>query len=215
MAEKGVVVADAAAGESVACRDAIQQDDDSNSRIIQLVDKAARPVTYQVTTPLRSIIGSAPDGTNLSTVPSEITSAILDVSDAESFVFWAVINVGSSASTSLEIRITPLILSEDVTPVLVTMLPPFRLLPVFPDPSETMGESGQITIGTRTIPTIVQVFPTHGATNIGFHVTILNGNGDDSVDIYAEPTSGVGRNSAFDDDVLSGTYGTALAFAGV
>ena len=131
MAEKGIIVDDASSGESVACRDAIQQDDESNNRVIQLTDKAARPIVYQRTTFLREEVNVS-DNFDIDPLPAGIAAALLDVSDAESCVIWAVVGQGSGSPSTAAYVITPIIVSEDVTPRAVTLLPPIQIMPVYP-----------------------------------------------------------------------------------
>ena len=62
MAEKGIVVADAVSGESIATRDASVQDEDSNDRVIQLMDKARRkPLFRRADTVSRAIAFGSDD----------------------------------------------------------------------------------------------------------------------------------------------------------
>jgi len=211
MAEKGIIVDDADSGESVACRDAIQQDDGSNNRIIQLVDKAARPIVYQRNTPLRTGV-TAPDDFDIDPLSSGIVSNLLDVSDAESCVFWAVVTVGTSVYDTMGIHITPIIVSEDSTPVAVCLLSPFQLLPVFPAKmiNTSISSNNRIQLSGSTIPTIVRSFPTFGAKKIGFHVNFAISNATTSVDLFAAPSSCCYRDSGIDSDITSGTWGISF-----
>lgn len=107
MANKGIVVNDADSGESVACIDARQNDNDGNARIIQQVAEVSSPVvgiqSIQSGTPLRTLnFGtSGSEGTpgtgdsgklNSSELESGITSNLLDVSDASVFVLYFAID---------------------------------------------------------------------------------------------------------------------------
>lgn len=215
MAEKGVIVADALAGESVACRDAVNTDNESNARIIQLVDKAARTVPYQTTTPLRTFEGNAIDSYDLGTLPTAISDALVDVSDAESCVAWVIVNTNGSTNTLEEIYITPLIISEDATPTVAAVLPPFRVRPVYPDPNDKNMQGSAISLGTYIFATIPHAFPTYGAKTIGFHVCCPSGDNTISVKLFAAPTSCAMKNMAIDASVANDDFGTAFCYTGI
>ena len=89
MAEKGIKVLDANEGEVVACRDAVEQDDTSTDRIIQLVDSAGRKSTIDGATPLRSLeiaVDSRGDSFDLADMPDDVESTALTIGDADSIV---------------------------------------------------------------------------------------------------------------------------------
>jgi len=99
MAEKGILVNDAASGESVACRDAVELDDDSNSRIIQRVDVVKGPLPsnfYAAGTLIRTI--DAADGYFPSSWPAEVMTNVLTVGDKSTLVVLPVSDLGISAS---------------------------------------------------------------------------------------------------------------------
>jgi len=214
MAEKGIIVDDAVSGESVACRDAVKVDDESNSRVIQLTDRAARAVEYQREYITRAEVSSS-DSLIIDPLPSNIRDSLVDVSDAESCIVWAVVTSTTSSSTDAKIYITPIIASDTVpptAPVAVTLLPPFQLLPVYPakDSTNMLEDTDRIKLSSYTALTIVHSFPTLGAKNIGFHITFSGSTTGLSVDLYAEPGSSAGRNTAMDQDVLGGNWGESF-----
>lgn len=215
MAEKGILVNDQVGGESIACRDAIQTDDDSNARVVQLTDKAVRPVEFQLTTPLRDEI-SVSDSFDLDPVPTDIVTGLLDVSDAESCVLWGLVGYGSTSSDCLFV-VTPVILSNDATPLAIALLPPIQMRPVFPKKAanSTTAASDSIRLTNYSRITIATAFPTHGAKRLGFHITKDGGNTNSVLSIFAEPTSGVGRNSALDQEVADDVWGSSFVYAAI
>ena len=88
MAEKGIIVADAASGESIATRDAFEQDDGSNARVIQRVDICRGRLITPVTA-IRTFSSGASDGNlNLNSLPADLTANLIDAGDKGSFAFW-------------------------------------------------------------------------------------------------------------------------------
>jgi hypothetical protein len=214
MAEKGIVVKDAASGESVACRDAVVQDNDANDRIVQLIDKAARPVVYQRTTAIRANV-SVDDPADIDPLPAGISSNLVDVSDAEGIAVWATVSLGSTASGTLEVVVTPVVVSDDATPVAVAVLAPMILRPC--DPSGTPAIATVLKLnGGASLPSVllsmIATTPTYGAKKLGLHVT-LNGTSSGTVSVFAAPMSCAGRDGAIDDKVMADKWG--VSFPGV
>ncbi len=216
MAEKGIVVSDDGSGESVACRDAIKQDDDSNNRIIQLFDKAARPVVYHQGTPIRSV--SSSDTIDLSTVPSDIYNNLLDVSDAESVVVWAGVS-NEFGVIGERVFVTPIVMDENLTlanVMPVACLPTFEVLPVYPK-TRSLSDAGEFLIvddSTKLAITAVQAFPTFGAKRIGFHVTFTEEYPNIVFYLYAAASSSAHRNTSLDQAVTDGVWGADWEAAG-
>lgn len=114
MAEKGILVTDAATGESVACRDGYENDDDANARIVQLVDQSQRQHLFDrtaLTGRLRVIYSSDnSDSTDLSTIPSGILTNSLLCGDKTTLVVAAYYAL--AASTEI-ITVTPIVIDDD------------------------------------------------------------------------------------------------------
>jgi len=213
MAEKGIVVQDAVSGESIACRDATLVDDESNARLIQLFDKAARPVVYQRTSAVRASVTSD-DDVDLDPLPTVIANNLVDVSDAEQMVVWATVYVASSETGSPELVVTPIVVSDDGTPVAVACLAPMLIRPCDPSGSPAIASVLIINGGSgvaTTFLTQVVVTPTYGAKKLGLHVTI-NGTavGTVTANVYAAPMSCAGRDGAIDDKVSANTWGSGF-----
>ena len=110
MADKGIVVDDAASGESVACIDLRNQDNDSNDRIVQLVSPVVSPATLinHDGTPLRTITFGSTDGEGATNEQGDAfetagsiveidTSGVLDLTDCSCFMVY-----GHFESTKIE-----------------------------------------------------------------------------------------------------------------
>lgn len=178
MAEKGILVEDAKAGESVACRDASVVDDDGNARVIQLVDGASRKNNISMASPLRSAVTST-DSYDLSTIPSGILDNAITIGDATSIcVTVTFVDNGSDHG----IYVTP-ILIEETNDVAIALLEPKKFCAVTEEWED--GYASQFEIGSGVALTIAQVWNVCGAYRVGFHI---NTDGD-SVNLYACPCS--------------------------
>lgn len=114
MAEKGILVSDAEFGESVACRDAVELDDQGNARIIQRVDVGEGKLPTPFRDPanlLRNGIGS--DGADASNYFGEYGSGVDDnvlvVGDKSTLV----VQVEAKDNTSGSVTIVPILLEDD------------------------------------------------------------------------------------------------------
>ena len=204
MAEKGIKVEDADAGEIVACRDAVALEG-ADSRIIQLMDSAARTVVFQTTTEQRSV--SVSDPLDIDPLPSAMSAGILETGDASHVLVWGkVSNPNTTESGSSDIVVTPVFVSDDATPVAVALGTPFKLRSVNPN-STASGVANAIKTAVNTPLLVCVSFPTHGAKKVAFHVTFVGNNSTFSALLYAAPVSQVGRNGAIDTDFESDAYG--------
>lgn len=90
MAEKGILIADQAGGESIACRDAVELDNDSNSRVIQLVHTSNSKGVNDVTIDrmdLRSGVYKDDWSNRSNFVDADVTSNLLTIGDKATAVF--------------------------------------------------------------------------------------------------------------------------------
>jgi len=210
MAEKGIVVDDALTGESVACTDTRTVDDDTSARIAQIVGECPRIAVYEALTdtPLREI--TATDALDIDPIPAGIASNLLDVSDATGVAVYCHVTMHASQTTDGVLVITPMIVSEDATPVVSALLPPMKMLPVKPSGGATSDSEDFLKMaggaGVQPVyPSIIFTFPTYGAKEIGFHTYFT---GDIiQVDLFALPISHAGKNSALDISVEAGDWG--------
>ena len=122
MAEKGIVVEDAGIGESVACRDASEQDDSGNPRIIQLYDNVGRKANFDMTVPVRTLTltsGSRGDNFYTDNLSAEILNTAISPGDADSVVASVTFPV---KETDSKIIVTPVVF--DVNDNVVGVLEP-------------------------------------------------------------------------------------------
>lgn len=87
MAEKGILITPQPGGVSVAARDAIEPDDNTNARIIQQYDYSNTPIAleYPTTGAARNGIVSS-DSFNLDNVPADMTDNLIDCRDCTKLV---------------------------------------------------------------------------------------------------------------------------------
>lgn len=112
MAEKGIIVNDAASGESVACRDAVELDDDSNARVIQRVDVTKGKVgSLPVTTAAAGLRhGNVKDTNfNLENIITNWTGSFVEIGDNSTLVVFAEFELDQTQ----EITVMPIILNSD------------------------------------------------------------------------------------------------------
>jgi len=122
MAEKGILVTDAATGESVALRDAVLNDNDGNPRVIQLTDRVGRRTSFDVTSATRTVTvtsGTRGDTFDLSSLDSEVASTALTMGDSDSV---AVAVQFTEADDDSKIIVTPIIYDDNDT--IISLLEP-------------------------------------------------------------------------------------------
>lgn len=131
MANKGIIVDDAATGESLGCVDLRNNDDDSNPRIVQLTSDVTSPQSLQSLvsgTPTRILdfyqTGSKGvddpgrgDGLDISStgLVTNFTDAIVDISDFSVFVVYGLLYINSNGGTVDQpygIKLTPLLFPD-------------------------------------------------------------------------------------------------------
>jgi hypothetical protein len=197
MVEKGVIVQDADSGESVACRDAVQVDDGSNSRIIQLVDNSSRKNSISMASPLRTVTSS--DSLDLSSISTDITDNLITIGDASSVI--AALTYEDNG-TDQGIYVTPIIFEESSLTV-IALLEPKKFASVTEQWNDSYAE--QFVLSGTTIPTIMQSWNVMGAFRVGFHVYIRNAS---SVSLYAcVGSDGEIGISGLDPDSRVGSFG--------
>ncbi len=185
MADKGIVVEDAASGESVACVDLRNNDDDANARIAQLVSGVTSPEDIE----------NEEDGTPIRTLDFGTSGGKGGPGQ------------GDGANIDTANKLTPLLYPDSGTkvgtPLPGVMLRPACLLNV----SDTDGsyDAGSGTsdsnlnvepLGTtRACPFLPMVFPTLGAKRVAFH---MNANQDNEVivSLFAYPLTGAQADAA-------------------
>ena len=206
MAEKGILIADQNGGESVACRDAVQQDENLNPRVIQLVDLAARPGVFHETNPSpvrRTVIASDP--LNLDPLPSGVgdtSSSRLDLSDASGFVFFGEATIDSQ---SFFVTVTPILLSDGASPVAKAAFPPVLLQPVSPSKGGTGTHLRLSSSAFTNMMTQIVHYPSMGAKQVAFHLTFSAA--PLTFIFSAHATSFAGRIQKIEEEFIAGTWG--------
>lgn len=203
MAEKGIKIADQTGGESVACRDAVNPDDEANARVIQLVDVAARGGNYDMSA-IRTVLSS--DILDTGTLPAGITDNLLDVSDASSFVFYGEVTYPSTGTltTKEKIYVTPMLISDSGL-YLENVLAPVQMVPICPTKEATPTLAQCFHAGDRRLHTQLTCMPTYGAKYIGFHI-IMEGDASE-FRLEARVTSLGGKVQKLEEDIVNGVYG--------
>ncbi len=204
MAEKGIVVNDAASGESIGCRDAYELDDDSNARIIQLIDQTQRQHQFDQATATgrvrQNLTGTACDGTELSTLPTRVSSSALICGDKTTLVVASRYQVSNASET---ITVTPIVLDDDNTAI--GFLQP-KILTSF-KPAGGTEITQAFNLSDINIAEIL-TWNVFGAYKVGIHVAINSTDGTFSgfCDIYAKMISGPSYDTPIATRPTAGTY---------
>ena len=212
MADKGIIVDDASTGESVACIDLRNSDDDTNSRVVQLTSNVTSPqsiVNCEDGTPTRTLdfSTSVGDDVNVSAagIESGITNNLLDISDSECFVVYGKIGSGGDAISFGAIKLVPILFPDTTTKPGILL--PGALLRVEDASLIIDTTSGAIDAPTAQLddPYLVDqydaiafqpmVFPTLGAKYVGFHLR-ANQSIDATVKLYAYKLTGAAAFAA-------------------
>lgn len=206
MAHKGIKIADQDGGESVACRDAVNPDDEANGRVVQLVDQASQPAGFLAAdTPIRnSVVSDARDLAPLPAGVGDTASSRLDVSDAGGFIFFARVGSPTSGVTDSTVVVTPVAITDDATPSFACAYPPVTLVPVSPTKVGQVGDMLEIAPRVYTSQTVY--LPNLGANQVAFHLT-FGGDALVSFELFAYKVSGNGRLVDIDTDVNEGVWG--------
>ena len=120
MAEKGIIVNDATTGESVACRDAVELDNDSNTRVIQRVDVSKGKVGVL---PINSAAGGLrqvnnADGKDIETLRLGSPPYFIDIGDKSTLVVFVDFELDQDQS----VDITPIVFNDEATPECIGVL---------------------------------------------------------------------------------------------
>jgi len=193
MAEKGILVADASSGESIACRDGYENDDDSNARIVQLVDQSQRQHDISWgsggTPPVREFYSSdSSDGTDLSTTPADILNNALTCGDKTTLVISAKYAVASDAEI---ITVTPIVIGAN--DYALGFLTPKTISSFKPDGGTAITKAFHRLSGPDPVNLIeILTWNVLGAYKVGLHVATNTADGtfSGSLDIYAKMISG-------------------------
>lgn len=157
MAEQATRITDQHSGDYIATRDAIENDADTNARVIQLMDFASRQlVSPDTIRGISSFVNSA-DGVDLASLPVELTSNLISTGDKSTLLVFP----RHSASDG-EVAITPIIFNDAGTAIGVRATK-----------SSGMGTILFVVSGVYYSPQLV--WDTQGAEKIGLHITVISG----------------------------------------
>lgn len=120
MAEKGTPIEDGASGDVIATRDAFETDESANSRVIQRFDLASGRGPSPLGTATRGSAGvlNTIDALDLSNLPLDLTSNLLDVGDKS----VVVIQAEFSGSGAQPVTVTPIMFDAEATPGVLGVL---------------------------------------------------------------------------------------------
>jgi len=238
MANKGIIVQDAGAGESIACIDARENDDDGNARIIQQFSEISSPAnsiqSCQSGTPLRTLDFANKQGDGIELNSSEldggITDNLLDVSDASIFVLYFALDYSDEVAELSHIQCVPLAFNDAGTQV-AFCFPPSLIRVPYEVPvivGEGPGEYSYIVegdIGVDESADLYQdntnskfislplVYPTYGLKYIGVNLRSAS-NSSLIVDVFGYTLSGAPADAALSQANFSNKYHSTGAIAG-
>jgi len=222
MAEKGIVVDDSASGESVACRDAYEQDEDTNERIVQLVDQAQRQHDFAfdlgestAVGKIREVIGS--DDTDFTSFTSSDiygTSGdnLITCGDKTTLV---ALGYYKHDTASHVITLTPLVV--DTNNRVIGFLTPKSFSSFMPDGGALITEAFHIKDGGDNW-NIGEVLSWNvlGAERIGIHVAIDSASGyfGDKIHLFGGMISGPSFDTPAGTRLTAGSYTTEITSGG-
>ena len=118
MAEKGILITDQTGGESVALRDAFEQDDGSNARVIQRIDNAVDHITSPMGTAIRTGIQDS-DNYQVDQFPAQLTGGLITCGDKSKLVVTVEFkDQGTSQSTT----IIPIVYDNEASPGVISIM---------------------------------------------------------------------------------------------
>lgn len=159
MAEKGTPIEDGASGDVIATRDAFETDSVGGaSRVIQRIDFASGRGPSPLGNAKRGSAGTLNtiDTLNLASLPSDLTSNLIDVGDKSTLVVF----VEFTSSSAQDIVITPIMFDKEASPGVMTVMP-----------SHTFGIDYAFYKSASSYVTASYAWDTMGAHKIGLHVT--------------------------------------------
>lgn len=118
MAEKGLRIKDQTEGLSIACRDAYELDENSDSRIFQITDRSSGQITRPAGSPTRSAI-LVSDGLDLSNLPADVTDNLIECGDKHTLVCYYEF---LDTTASQYCKVQPLLFDNEVTPGIIAAL---------------------------------------------------------------------------------------------
>ena len=157
MAEQATRITDQHSGDYIATRDAIENDADAHSRVVQLMDFASRQLPSPNTIRGISSFVSSADTVDLSSLPAELTGNLISVGDKTTLLVFS----RHSASDG-DVSITPIIFNDAGTAIGVRATK-----------TTGMGSALFVISGVYYSPQLI--WDTQGAEKIGLHITNIGG----------------------------------------
>jgi len=163
MAEKSIRIADDSTGDRIATRDAVELDTGSNARVIERVDFASGKFTSprgSATRGSSSAITTA-DGTDLTNLPSDLTSNLITVGDKSMLIVFP-----EHTASDGSVTVTPILYDNEGTPGIVGILS-----------SKTSVVDTEFRRGSSSGNYVSEalVWDVTGAYKIGLHITAIGG----------------------------------------
>lgn len=166
MAEKSIRIADAESGLRIAARDAFENDDGANARVIERVDFASGKFASPIGNATRghgSMINAA-ETFNLTNLPADLTGNLITVGDKS--MLCVAVEQSVSAGT---VTVSPVLYDNEETPGIVGILPP----KTFTQPYAFRRGSSS---GNYVLP--VLTWDVCGAYKVGLHFSAFTGTGN-------------------------------------
>jgi len=157
MAEQASRISDQHSGDYIATRDAIEQDADGNSRVIQIVDFASRQLISPTTIRGISSFVTVQDSVDLSSLPAELTSNLLTSGDKSTLLVFP-----QHTANNGEVYVTPIIFNSGGTAIGIRATK-----------ASAMGTALFILSGVYYSPQLS--WDLQGAEKIGLHITTIGG----------------------------------------
>lgn len=163
MAEKSIRVADDASGLYIATRDAYEQDAGSHDRVIERVDFASGKFNSPRGNATRgnSAAITTADGLDLTNLPSDLTSNLIDVGDKSMLIVFP-----EHTASDGSVTITPILYDKESTPGIVGILP--AKTSAVDKAFRRGASSGNYLSGAMA-------WDVTGAHKIGLHITMIGG----------------------------------------
>ncbi len=163
MAEKSIRIANAESGLRMAARDAFENDDEANTRVIERVDFASGKYASPIGNAIRghATMANAVDSFDLTNLPADLTGNLIMVGDKS--MLCVAVEQSVSGGT---VTVTPILYDNEGTPGIVGILPP----KTFSQPYAFRRGSGS---GNYVLP--VLTWDLCGAHKIGLHFSAFTG----------------------------------------
>ena len=173
MAEKGSLIEDQTGGVSLAMRDALEQDDLSNARILPRMSLVPSTKPLPEASAIRSGV-TAVDPPTLAALPAEITNNLLTCGDHTKLIVY--LDFVGTCNGNEDIKVQVLLFDNEVTPGYIGFGEYVR--------AETELENKTLTDGTK-VRTPYYEFDLTGAPKIGLYISSVDLQSCTHADVFA------------------------------